>query len=81
MSRLDRRGPLRLVLQARRGAGDPIGVRAAPPYLPDALWRWPGESPEAFYRRVVQAAVGSGVVVAPLVYPDELPSTPSGAVH
>lgn len=82
MHKLTRAGNLRLILVARRDAGEVLGALAAPPHLPTDLWRWPGETEAAFYHRVLGATLGEGVVRVVLVYrADFAHGMPSRLVH
>ena len=71
MKRDDRTGRLHIKLMGRDRASQPCGIRAAPPHLPVDLWRMPGETVEQMAHRALQMAVGRGLVLARLVYPDE----------
>ena len=64
----DRTGPLHLIVQATSRTDEPIGIRAAPPYLLVDVWRLPGETQEQLAHRALQMAVGSGVAAAAFIY-------------
>lgn len=67
-----RTGRLHIKLMGRARHDQPCGIRATPPHLPVDLWRLPGETVEQLAHRALQMATGQGVVVARLVYPDEV---------
>lgn len=69
----DRTGSLQLILVATDPKDEPIGVEAAPPHLPETLWRLPGETSSQLYARACRTAVGTGVIAARVLYPCDLP--------
>ena len=73
---------VRLVLSAKRRAGELLGAMAAPPHLDAAVWRWPGEPEDSFYRRLLSLVRGSGVVHVRLLYRGDLAAPPvSSLLH
>ena len=70
--KLDKSGRLDMRLVHRVGAGEALGIHACPPHLEQALWRLPGESQKQFFFRASRTAVGSGFVLARLIYADEM---------
>jgi hypothetical protein len=65
-------GELRLVIKGRGRSELPTGVRAAPPFLPEPLYRLPGETIEQLAHRTLQTVVGHGLAVVWFFYPDEV---------
>ena len=59
-----------------------LGAMAAPPHLDAAVWRWPGEPEDSFYRRLLSLVRGSGVVHVRLHYRGDLAAPPvSSLLH
>lgn len=73
MKRPNKTGPLELRLLHRVNAGEAIGIAAVPGHLPEALWRWPGETLSQLMYRASQAATGNGVVLGRLLYAGDTP--------
>ncbi len=69
---IDRAGRLHIKLLGRCRSQQPCGIKAAPPHLPHALLCLPGETVEQLAHRALQTATGQGVVLACLMYPDEV---------
>lgn len=72
MAKLDNKSPVHLQLLGNGSAAPFIGVHAVPGRLPELL-RYPDESAQAFSNRVLHHVIGTGAVLAWLMYANHGP--------
>lgn len=70
--KLDKSGTFHLIVIGRDRESEPCAVRACPPHLQEDVWRLPGESLTGMVNRAKCMALGQGVAVTTLVYPDQV---------